>query len=194
MFNRRALTVCCAILMLACGDAGIGFNVSTEFPVEITDITIPIPDTPDEIADLLDDLNPPSETFNYDLNEIGAFDDALGDFQNFSSDDILVNVMSYQIDNISATEEVNLDVLRIKVNVGGSDLVLLEQTDVLANQSKTAITLTDAQRSSIVDELLNSERVDAIVEFDLAEVPDSGEDIIFDFSLFFDVTLKARDL
>ncbi len=196
IFNRIASVLCCVIFMLSCGDAGIGFNVSKELPVTISDITIPIPDidAPDEIADLLDDVDPPSESLNYNLNEVGAFDDALGDFQGFSSDDILVNEMSYEITNISSTEEVNLDVLRITVNIGGSDLVLLEQTDVLSNQSKTPISLTDAQRSSIVDELLNAEQVNASVVFDLAEIPDSGEDIIFDFSLYFDVTLKARDL
>ena len=193
-FRRAAILPFCALILLACGDAGIGFNVSKEFPITVENITIPIPDTPDAIADLLDDVDPPSQSFNYDLNEVGAFDDALDDFSNFTSDDIIVNLMAYEIQNIIAAEEVNLDVLSITVNIAGTPLTLFEQTDVLTNQSKTAISLTEAQRSSIVDELLNAERIDATVLFDLADVPTNGEDIIFDFTLFFDVTLKARDL
>ena len=190
IFNRMALTVSCAILMLSCGDAGIGFNVSTEFPVTVP-VTIEIPTIPSEIANLLD-INPPSEEFNYNLNEVGAFDDALGELG--GQDNIIVNELAYEIQNISASEEVPLDELTITINVGGSPLEIFRQTNTLANQSKTPITLTEAQRSSIVNELFNSDRIDASVVFDLSDIPDSGEDLIFDFTLYFDVTLKARDL
>lgn len=189
-FNRMALTVCCAILMLSCGDAGIGFNVSTEVPVTVP-VTIEVPTVPSEIADLLD-INPPSEQFDYNLNEVGAFDDALGDLG--GQDNIIVNELSYQIENISSSEEVPLDELTISITVGGAPLEIFRQTNTLANQSKTTIALTEDQRTSIVNELFNSDRIDAVVVFDLSDIPDSGEDIVFDFTLYFDVTLKARDL
>ncbi len=190
LFKRVALSVCCAILMLSCGDAGIGFNVSTEFPVTVP-VTIEIPTVPSEIADLLD-VNPPSEQFNYNLNEVGAFDDALGDLG--GQDNIIVNELSYEIENISSSEEVPLDELTITINVGGAPLEIFRQTNTLTNQSKSPITLTDTQRSSIVNELFSSDRIDAQVVFDLSDIPDSGEDLVFDFTLYFDVTLKARDL
>lgn len=176
--------------MLSCGDAGIGFNVSTEFPVTVP-VTIEIPSVPSEIADLLD-INPPSEAFNYNLNEVGAFDDALGDLG--GQDNIIVNELSYEIENISSAEEVPLDELTITINIGGAPLEIFRQTNTLTNQSKSPITLTDEQRSSIVSELFNSDRIDAEVVFDLSDIPDSGEDLVFDFTLYFDVTLKARDL
>lgn len=189
-FKRVALSLCCAILMLSCGDAGIGFNVSTEFPVTVP-VTIEIPTVPSEIADLLD-INPPSEEFNYNLNEVGAFDDALSDLG--GQDNIIVNELSYEIENISSAEEVPLDELTITINIGGAPLEIFRQTNTLSNQSKSPIALTDAQRSSIVNELFNSDRIDAQVVFDLSDIPDSGEDLVFDFTLYFDVTLKARDL
>lgn len=189
--QRGAILAFCALLLFGCGDAGIGFNVSKEFPVEVP-ITIEIPTVPSEIADLLD-VNPPSEAFNYNLNEVGAFDDAL-DGLGGSADNIIVNELSYEITEISAAEEAPLDELTISVNIGGAPLEIFRQTDQLTNQSKTPITLTEAQRSSIVNELFNSDRVDATVVFDLSDIPSSGEDLVFNFTLYFDVTLRARDL
>ena len=190
LFKRIALNLCAAVVMLSCGDAGIGFNVSSEFPVTVP-VIVEIPTIQSDIDALLN-VNPPSREFTYNLNEVGAFNDALGELNR--QDNIIVNEVAYEIENISASEEAPLDVMSITLTVAGAPLEVFRQTGTLTNQSKTLIELTDAQRSSIVNELFNAERIDAEVVFDLSAIPDSGEDLIFDFTLYFDITLKARDL
>ena len=168
----------------------MGFNVSKDLPITVP-ITIEFPTAPDDLTDLLD-INPPREEFNYNLNEVGAFDDALSDLS--GSENILVNRLSYEITEISSSEETPLDVLSITINIAGQPLEILTKTGTLTNQSKIEIPLTDDQRNSIIDELATGDAVDAFVIFDLSAVPESGENLVFDFTLYFDITLKARDL
>ncbi len=199
-YKKNPLSLLLAILVLtltfSCGEEGIGFNVSKEFPVDVPiSIDIPDPDVDPGALDLINDLlnvNPPSETIDYNLNEVGAFDDALDGLGDEES--IQVNGLFYEILDVSANEEVNLDELSITVNIAGSDLTLLDITSRLTNVEKTAISLTEAQRSSIIGELRQSERISSSVVFDLSEIPADNSDLEFTFRMYFDVTLRARDL
>ncbi len=189
---RTCLFLLLATQIVSCGEEGIGFNVRKDFPVDVPIlIEVPDPGDTDQIDDLLN-VNPPSETFTYDLNQVGAFDDALEGLQ--GQDNIILHGVFYEVTGVDATEEVGLDQLEISVEVAGSDLVLLDIRTTLTNVPRTSISLSDAQRSAIVEELFRSDRINSQVVFDLSELPANNNDLTFNYLMYFDVELKARDL
>ena len=192
--KRIAWVLAVPLLFAGCGDEGIGFNVRKDFGV-VTPVVIDLPDisVPEELRDFLD-INPPSENFNYNLNEVGAFDDALeDDLDDLGS--IEVNELAYEVTGIDTNEQVPLDELSISLTLAGQPVQILSADGSLANQARRVIELTEAQRQSIIDELFNSEEVNIDVVFDLSEIPtNTPPSLEFDFVFYFDVTLKARDL
>lgn len=179
-----------SLIFMSCGEEGIGFNVSKEFPVDVP-IDLPIPGNP--LGGLID-VDPEATSFDYDLSEVGGFDDALGELND--GGDVVVNNLAYEITGVDADEELDLDELSISINLPSGAITIPLAQGTLSNLSKTDIPLTETQKASIVDELLNNERIDADVVFDLAELPADPNDrvILFDFVIYFDVTLKARNL
>ena len=182
--------------LVSCGEAGIGFNVTKEVPVDVPIfIDIPDPEVDANATALINDLlnvNPPSESFNYNLNEVGAFDDALEDIGDEES--IVVNAIFYEVTGVDESEEVLLDELSVTVTIAGEPLTLLSFRAQLSDTEKRPISLTEAQKESIIAELRSSEEINSEVIFDLSELPSSSEDINFDFRMYFDLTLRARDL
>ena len=182
--------------LVSCGEAGIGFNVTKEVPVDVPIfIDIPDPEVDANATALINDLlnvNPPSESFNYNLNEVGAFDDALEDIGDEES--IVVNAIFYEVTGVDESEEVLLNELSVTVTIAGEPLTLLSFRAQLSDTEKRPISLTEAQKESIIAELRSSEEINSEVIFDLSELPSSSEDINFDFRMYFDLTLRARDL
>jgi hypothetical protein len=69
-------------------------------------------------------------------------------------------------------------------------------TGILENKPKTSITLTQAQKESIVEELFNAKEISSVVIFDLGSIPSDPDDrtVSVDFTAHFDILLKARNL
>ncbi|MEQ8240216.1 MAG: hypothetical protein RIA69_13440 [Cyclobacteriaceae bacterium] len=177
-------------VIYSCGDAGIGFNVGKEFPIEVP-IEIPIPGNP--LGGLID-IDPDAETFKYDLNEVGAFDGALDGLDDVGS--IVVNGIAFEIEGVDADEQLDLDELRLDINLPSGVLSFQLATGDLQNLPKTSIALTQAQKESIVDELFNSKQLDSEVVIDFGSIPSDPNDrtVTIDFTAYFDILLKARDL
>jgi len=180
-------------VIYSCGDAGIGFNVGKEFPVEVP-LDIPIPGNPLGGTGLLVDVDPDAETFKYDLNEVGAFDGALDGLDDVGS--IIVNGIAFEINGVDPDEELDLDELRLDINLPSGVLSFQLSTGDLTNLPKTSIALTDAQKQSIVDELFRAKNIDSEVVIDFGSIPSDTEDrtVTLDFTAYFDILLKARDL
>lgn len=174
-----------ATIMFACGEAGVGFNLSTEFPVTAP-FAVPIPTTPEGLTDLLD-LNPPSESLEYSLGSVDAFSD---DLDNLG--EVEINAIYYEITGIDGNEgNIDLDEFRITLTIGGVGLPLVNNTGgQLANVAKTEISLTDSERSELINQLLGGGAIGADVLFDLASIPSGLTNLGMDFTMFFDVTVK----
>lgn len=188
--KQIALLIFIGSMFFACGEAGVGFNVQKEFPVEVP-IDIVIPGNP--LGGFVN-VDPDPTAFNYDLNSVGAFSDALSGLDDLGS--IVVNGMSYEIVDVQ-NANVDIEDLSISVDIAGSKLVILDiQGTTLANLPKTDITLTDLQKNNLVNELFNAKIINSEVIFDLGSVPATTEDqnINFNFRVYFDITLKARNL
>lgn len=177
-----------ASIMFACGEAGVGVNLSTEFPVTAP-FDVSIPTTPDGLADLLD-LNPPSESLEYSLGNVDAFSD---DLENLG--DVEINAIYYEISGLDATESsIDLDEFSITLNIGSVPLPLVNNTGgQLSNVSKTEINLTDAERADLINQLLEGRAIGADVVFDLASIPSGLSNLDMDFTMFFDVTVKIQE-
>ncbi|MDH5608416.1 MAG: hypothetical protein OEY56_02970 [Cyclobacteriaceae bacterium] len=173
---------CLGWIMFSCGDAGVQFNVSKELPVSAP-FNVPIPADPLDLQNLLD-VNPPSQTISYSLSNVTAFSDAS---QNNQIGAVVFNGMSYEISGIDSLEAgISLDEFSIFIDT----IQLTTQAGNLANSGKVALTTQHA--SSIEAQLLAGNPIDARVVFDLASIPPGIDTLNFDFTLYFDVTIKAR--
>ena len=157
-----------ALLFLApCGDAGSQVNISKNFPVnvEIEGITIPSLNTNDPILrELIKNdsinINPDVEEFNYDVNDIPAFED---DIRNLKSGD-----------NNEATIPIEELVLVIDLPNSNTDIELpLVTGNLLTNAMKPElITLTSNQSKSLINQLTRNSSLKSKlrVDFDLIKV------------------------
>jgi hypothetical protein len=177
-------------ISFSCGDAGIGFNVAKEFPIDVP-IDLPIPGNP--FPGVID-IDPDASSFQYDLTEIGAFDDALDGLDDLGA--IIVNGISFEVNGVDPEEELDLDELRLDIILPSGTLTFPLITGKLENKPKTSITLTQAQKESIVEELFNAKEISSEVVFDLGSIPTDPEDrtVSIDFTAHFDILLKARNL
>jgi hypothetical protein len=165
--------------------------VSKELPVTVG-FDVPIPTVPAELQDLLD-VNPPSESLNYSLSDVEEFSDALDDLQEFGT--LEINSISYEITGIEGEEgNIDLDEFSISLNISNQSVQILSNAGGLSNVAKTEIPLTDAQLNDLENELFNNGNLGAEVLFDLASVPTNLSELNMDFSMYFDVSLKIRDL
>lgn len=174
-----------ALLAISCGDAGVGFNIGKEFPVEIP-VDIPAA----ELGDVnIPGINPPPVTREEEYSLEGAGYDDLNNLE-----EVLVKGLAYEISGVESNEQVNLDQLTITLeNQFGTTIAEIDITSSqLSNVSKTSIG-NAAGLNALKQALDNQEDIVVITTFDFAEIPSSGN-IDFDFTLYFDVVAKVRDL
>lgn len=174
-----------AFAAYSCGEAGLGFNVGTEFP-----LTLPV-----EGADFPPDpfgINPPefSESDSYSLSKDDELADQLDDIE-----DVVVNSLSYSISGVSASEQIEVEALSIELFIDGSSIGIIDiagdlpASGLLSDIEKRAVSgLNLTQLSSVLN---NRGEIGTEVIFDFGEFPE-GE-FGFDFTFYFDVTAKLRD-
>ncbi|MFY0687022.1 MAG: hypothetical protein JXQ90_07655 [Cyclobacteriaceae bacterium] len=192
-----------ALVISSCGDAGLTFTLSKELPISVP-FEVPFPDFPDlgAAAQFLDDLSqdPPAEEINYSLDDVGSFAEYTeGLFEKGGS--VALNAISYQIDGVDASENaIQLDEFAIRIRLeDGTILNMLNQTgDPLQNVAKTEMVMSTMDRDQLQNALLNGEAIDANIVFDLARLSASAiselESMSFDFTMYFDATIKTWDL
>lgn len=179
-----------SLIAFSCGEAGIGFNIGKEFPVDIpiqaqiSDFGVPVGVNPPA-------LPPYSET--YQLGDVGDFSDDLSNVE-----EVVFKNLSYEIDEVDPTEQIDIDEMRIDVILNnGTKLTLFDiPTDQLQNIEKTAIQLSDDELRQLKESLEgtsgNNGEITSEITFDFGEVP--SQDLDFIFRLHFDVLVKIRDL
>ncbi len=178
-----------AAFAFSCGDAGVGFNVGKEFPIAIP---VEFSDIPEGIPDFLGKLNPPAfeESIDYSLDAVGTFDGV-------DNAEVVVNGFAYEITGIEAAQNENIEVEAMTL-VFKTDQFTIASIDIgsqftgntFNNLSKRDVSNFNA--AGLSELLENGGKIIGEVTFDFAEVPTQNFD--FEFILYFDVLLKARDL
>ena len=179
----------------SCGDAGVGFDVTADFPVT-GPVNFVIPASP--FTD--QNVNPDVTEINYSLNEVDAFSDALNDLESqggISPDDIEIIELSYEINGISSDEQLPIEENSLDVNTAsGTVNIPIISGGGLTDVSKTVIPLSTTDKSAIINELQRASNIDTDIIVDIGTIPTSSveQPIVFDFKLYFNVLLKVRDL
>ncbi len=180
-----------AILACSCGDAGVGFNVGKEFPIAIP---IEFSDIPDGIPDGFGNFNPPAfeESVDYTLAKVDAFD-------GIDIGEVVVKGFAYEIRGIEAIANENIEVEAMSLVFSANnnafatiDIASQFNGNIFENISKTALNENEFDADVLSGLLLQGGVIKGEVTFDFAEVPTTNFD--FEFVLYFDVLLKARDL
>ena len=180
-----------AALAFSCGEAGVGFNVGKEFPIEIP---ITFNDIPTGIPDILGKLNPPAfeETVDYTLDKVEAFDGV-------DNAEVVINGFAYEIKGVEAAKNENIEVeaMSLVFSADGTPFATIDiaadlSTNNFDNIAKTALNESQFDKEALSSLLENGGTIEGNVTFDFAELP--SENFDFQFVLYFDVLLEARDL
>ncbi len=168
-------------LTFACGDEGVGFNITKKVPV-IFNVEIPANDPVVLIS-------PPDFIETYRLRDVGAFDDVLSNLD--ETNGLIVNEISYSITEVDPDEEITIDEIRLNVTSSGAEQrSVLGISGTLQNTPETKATVTSSDINIIAEILLNYQEVDNILVFYLPEAP--ANDLNFVVTLYYDVTVRAR--
>lgn len=166
---------------IACGDAGIGFNITRKIAV---DFNVSVTGNDPSIETDRPEFNRP-----FRLTDVGAFEDVLSDLAD--ADGVVINSITYSISEVSPDEEVSLDQITLSVaSVSAEQINVLGITGTLQNTPETTAGVSAADTETIQEILKNFKEVDNRLTFDFAEVPTSDLDFIF--TLYYDVTLRVR--
>jgi hypothetical protein len=168
---------------LSCGEVGIALNVSKEFSVSTTfkyDADTASVNLREELPYSLDDVETFSE-YLPKLEEAGTID---------------FNQLSFQIDSVNEREaEIVINQFSIKVIHEIDTITVLQQNQkTLANIQKEVLPIDTEDLISIRNWLFDRETITTEVIFVINEIPTDLERIEFEFTAFFDATLKARNL
>ncbi len=180
--------------LLSCGEAGFGFDVAAEVPVQPDEIIIDVPPA-------TFNLDPDQFTFSYNLNEVDGFQDAIDELNRQGARVYLLGI-SYEVSGVNDSgdtfdEEVPVEVNRVDFNLStgtvSADLPLSGGT--LQNVPKTPLDITTI-KGVIEDELLDRQGFTMDFVFDAGTVvPPLVSDIIdFEILVYFDVALRVRDI
>lgn len=170
-----------ASLLFACGEAGIGFNISKNLPVEIpvqfslaTDFPLP-------------GINPPASpavSDTYDLSSLGEDVNEIPE--------VIINELSFEIDGISSAEEVALDDISIDLILSNGNRINLAAGLTRLENRDLVVVLgnNDPRLDQLATTLFQDKELGFEIVFDFAEVP--SNDLDFIYRLYFDVTAKVR--
>lgn len=168
-------------LLFACGDEGLGFNITKNVPVEFI---IEIPANDPAVQE-----TPPSFTETFRLADVGAFEDVLSNLAETGG--VTINSITYSITEVSEEEEVTLDEIRLSVSSSSAEqLNVLGISGTLRNTPETDAGVVDSDVQMITEILTNYKEVDNTLIFYFSELP--ATDLNFVFTLYYDVTLRVR--
>lgn len=169
-------------LLFACGDEGLGFNITKNVPVEFV---IEIPANDPAVQEI-----PPSFTETFRLADVGAFEDVLSNLAE-TGGGVTINAITYSITEVSEEEEVTVDEIRLSVSSSSAEqLNVLGISGTLRNTAATDAGVVDSDVQMITEILTNYKEVDNTLIFYFSELP--ATDLHFVFTLYYDVTLRVR--
>ncbi len=189
-------------LIYSCGEAGVGFDVAAELPIDIGTVQIDIPGSGVPIP-----FSIPTETlvFNYRLNDVDGFEDALDDIRSNGAE-VFLNGIAYEFTGINDPDETydervpieNVSMVfkndQTQVEIGS--ITILDPSDgLLGNTSKTQIDIT-VIRQILSNELLSSQSlsVDFVIDLGSVDAPINNEEIDFNIEVYFDAAIRVRDI
>jgi len=196
------LTFSLSAIVWSCGDAGFGFDVAAEAPVDAGIIEIDVPATPGGA-----NLNSQGYTFDYDLNNVDGFKDAVDEL-NSAGADVYILGIAYEVSGVNDgpgdadyDEEVPVEALTIEfLNVSGTNnpgvFDIAAANDILQNVSKTDLVISPQLKEQLEDRLLSANGLDMRFIFDAGDVPtDTAPHVIdFDVTVYFDVAIRVRNI
>jgi hypothetical protein len=193
-----------AAFTYSCGDAGFGFDVASELPVDAGEMVVPIPGTLLPV-----NIDPEVNTFTYDLDNVDGFADALDEIRNNASgaEVFLTGIAyeftgigdpgeDYEINNSIPIQEIRMEF--IVTTTGTREILQIPLAGgILQNTPKTPLIITGV-KNVIENELLNSNGNNVTTEFvfDMGTIttPSTPQQVDFDITIYFDVTLRVRDV
>ncbi|MEP1095485.1 MAG: hypothetical protein ABJG78_10265 [Cyclobacteriaceae bacterium] len=196
------LTFSLAAIVWSCGDAGFGFDVSAEAPVDAGLIEIDVPGTPGGT-----NLNQQGYTFDYDLNDVDGFQDAVDELNSAGAQVYILGV-AYEVSGVNDgagdadyDEEVPVEALTIEfLNVSGANNAgifdIAASNNILQNVSKTDLVISSDLKSQLESRLLSANGLDMRFVFDAGDVPTDTDPHVIDFevTVYFDVAIRVRDI
>lgn len=183
-----------AFSVFSCGEAGLGFNIGKEFPlnmpVDFNNFT-GLPDVPGF------NYNPQAFEVedSYKLDKVDAFSDDLDNL-----DEVIINKISYALSGVDPSDEIEVEEMTLELFKNGISLGTITITDDLPGNATDGYQLSDISKNEIttldLDELSSilkeGGEVGTKARFDFGELPPN--DFAFDFTFHFDVIVKIRDL
>ncbi len=205
MRKIRSLLLTLALAALySCGDAGFGFDVAAELPVDAGEMVIPIPGT-----GLPFDIDPEALSFRYNLNDVDGFNDAIRELRdNRDKVQIFLLGIAYEIDGVNDAgdtynESVPVSEARLDFNLAGSTESLSVEFPVdsgsgerrLVNQSKTDLNITGL-KALFENELENSENVSVDFVLDVGTFTTTlvSDQVDFNITVYFDVAIRVTNI
>ncbi len=198
------LTFSLAAIVWSCGDAGFGFDVAAEAPVDAGLIEIDVPSSPIPGGT---NLNQQGYTFDYDLNDVDGFQDAVDELNSFGANVYILGI-AYEVSGVNDgpgdadyDEEVPVEALTIEfLNASGTSNAgvfdIAASNNILQNVSKTNLVLSTQLKQELESRLLTANGLDMRFIFDAGDVPTDNSPHVIDFqvTVFFDVAIRVRNI
>jgi hypothetical protein len=181
--NRLFFLLLSILVFTECGDVGIALNISREQPVSIG-----FSETIDSVLLIMD------QQVDFSLDDVDAFGEYLPKLNELGS--FSFNHFAYAIDSISPEEaSIAIDLFEIKMINGEDTLQIVRELDqTLADRNKAVVPISDQDIATITQWLFDRETITTDLHFELSNFPSGLNELDFEFTCFFDATLKARNI
>jgi hypothetical protein len=184
--------------LFSCGEAGVGFDAGGVFTIPNINVSIPLPAAAFEI-------DPDATGFEYKLSDVDGLENALEEINDSSDPSIFIKSITYGITGIDPDETFDLDELSLVFNLTNGQtrtvpIIRPSENFSLQNVQDQPVNLVDETGEDITSilesELLDKQRLNATVIFDLGTVPASNfsRTVDFTFEPTFDVLIRLRDI
>jgi hypothetical protein len=181
--NRLILLVLSVFILSNCGDVGIALNISREQPVSTH-----FEESIDSVVLIMNNLT------EFSLDEVDAFNEYLPKLNDLGS--ISFNHFAYSIDSISSLESnVQVNTFEIKMINGADTLSVFNEPNwSLSNRDKAIVPISDQDISTIQQWLFDRDTLVTSIYFEMSDFPTGLDRIDFEFTSYFDATLRARNI
>ncbi|MFK7951976.1 MAG: hypothetical protein AB8B73_03955 [Ekhidna sp.] len=181
--------------LYSCGEAGVGFDVAAELPIDIGTMEIPLQGAGAEV-----DIDAESISFSYSLSDVDGFDDALDELNSAGAEVFLIGI-AYEFSGVNdATdtydEKVEIQSIRMEFT-GISDVIEIAfPGGDLDNISKTDMIISDDLKEEITNRLESGQDLGVDFIFDIGTIttPINNEILDFDIKVYFDAAIRVRDI
>jgi hypothetical protein len=181
--DHRHFLLVLFLFLASCGDVGIALNISREQPVKI--------DFREEVDSVVLQIE---EVVDFNIEDVDAFNEYLPKLNEIGN--ITFNQLAFEIDSLdNLGSQVTATRFILEVSHESDTLSLINLVDFpLTDRPKEIVPLSTDQVEKITQWLFDRKTIRTRVFFELTDFPEALEEITFDVTTFFDVTLKARNI